>query len=105
MAPGKTHTIIVSSKAQSMLEKHVEFLARVSVSAARKLAVEYRNAVKEIRKNPERYPFLDMPGVSPHTYRKCLFSRRYELIFLMIEKTIYIDTVRDCRQNPDDALS
>lgn len=88
-----------------MLLRHVEFLARVSVLAAKKLAAEYRKSLAELKKNPEHFPFLEVDGIPPHLYRKCLFYGRYELVFLVADNIVNIDTVRDCRQNPDSLFS
>lgn len=88
-----------------MLLRHVEFLARVSVLAAKKLAAEYRKSLAELGKNPERFPFLDVSGIPPRLYRKCLFYGRYELVFLIAGNIVNVDAVRDCRQNSDNIFS
>lgn len=101
----KKYRVIVASRAEVMLLRHVDFLARVSVAAARKLVSEYRSSLTKLKKNPERFPFLDLENVPPRLYRKCLFYGRYELIFLIADETVFVDAVRDCRQNPENIFS
>jgi plasmid stabilization system protein ParE len=97
----KKYNVVLSSRAETMLMRHVEFLARVSKPAARRLSAEFRKSQNGLKTNPERYPFLELDGIPPRIYRKCLFYDRYELVFLIIENIVHIDAVRDCRQNPD----
>lgn len=99
------YAIVVSGRAEAMLMRHTEFLAKVSVPAAKKLSVEFRKALKSLKDVPDRFPFLDMDGIPRGLYRKCLFYRRYELIFLIMETVVYIEAVRDCRQDPGHILS
>lgn len=105
MAHAKEYAVRVSSRALSMLETHIEFLARVSIPAARKLSAEYRKAVVGLNSNPERFPFIEADDIPPRTYRRCLFARRYELVFLITGTLVFVDAVRDCRQDPDNLLS
>lgn len=99
------YRVNVSNVAREMLLEHVEFLARVSVVAAYKLIDEFEDALDRLSNNPEWFPFLRIESVQPRTYRKCLFARRYELIFLIDGNEVFVDAVRDCRQNPDELLS
>jgi len=104
MVKAKYH-VLVSIRAEAMLLQHVRFLAKVSVRAARRLSAEYKKSLAELKKNPERFPFLELDGIPPRLYRKCLFYDRYELIFMIADDIVNIDAVRDCRQNPDNLLS
>lgn len=99
------YSVVISSRAETMLVQHVTFLSRVSISAAKKLSVAFQSSLRELEQTPERFPFLVLDGIPTGLYRKCLFYNRYELIFLIIERTVYIDAVRDCRQNPENLIS
>jgi plasmid stabilization system protein ParE len=105
MEHAKEYTVRVSSRALAMLERHTRFLARVSVPAARRLSADYRKAVASLKVYPERFPFVEAVDVPPQTYRRCLFARRYELIFLLTETSVFVDAVRDCRQAPGSLFS
>ena len=99
------YTVDLSERAEEMLLRHSEFLARVSVPAARKFIAAFRTAAGGLKENPERFPFLALDGIPPKLYRKCLFLDRYELIFLICESNVSIDAIRDCRQDPENIFS
>jgi plasmid stabilization system protein ParE len=84
-----------------MMLKHTKFLANVSPDAARRLLAEYKKVAKLIADNPLQFPFadeIDVPGILPQTYRKCLFARRYKALFLVEGNNVFIDAIIDCRQ-------
>jgi hypothetical protein len=48
-----------------------------------------------------KYPYadnLDAADIPQEMYRKCLFYDRYKALFLVEDRTVYIDAVIDCRQ-------
>jgi plasmid stabilization system protein ParE len=84
-----------------MLLSHTEFLAQVSTVAARRLLEDFRKVIGQIGENPFRFSYadeLDAPGISPETYRKCFFEKRYKALFLVEGNDVYIDAIIDCRQ-------
>lgn len=95
------HKIILSEIAEEMLLTHTEFIARISTTAARKLLSEFKKIKGRLSRNPHQFPFadeIDAPGISPKTYRKCLFYNRYKALFLIEDDNVYIDAIIDCRQ-------
>ena len=98
---GKKYNVIVARRADVMLLAHTGFLARVSVSAARELLVEFKKATVLLEDNPYQFPFADktdVPDIPLRTYRKCLFFGRYKALYLVEEKYVFIDVIIDCRQ-------
>ena len=84
-----------------MLLLHTEFLARLSLAAARRLVECSEEAKVRIADNPYQFPFadeLDAPGTPSGTYRKCLFFGRYKALFLIEGDGVFIDAIIDCRQ-------
>ena len=53
------YKVILSRRADNMLIKHTEFLARVSPSAARRLLADFRKVIRVLEKTPFQYPFAD----------------------------------------------
>ena len=98
----------LSRRAEMMLLQHTEFLARVSPTAARRL-INSSNEVKvRLADNPYQFPFadgLDVPGIPPETYRKCLFAGRYKALFLIEGNDVFIDAVIDCRKENTNLLN
>ena len=99
------YDVFISDSAKDMLRQHVRFLGKVSLPAAKRLSAAYQESIKDLEKNPERFPLLEMDGIPTRLYRKCLFFDRYELIFLIIDRAVFVDAVRDCRQDPQKLFS
>ena len=97
----RKYSVELSLRAEVMLLKHTEFLARVSPAAARRLIRNSKEAKGRIADNPYQFPFadeLDVPGILRETYRKCLFDGRYKALFLVEGNDVFIDAIIDCRQ-------
>jgi plasmid stabilization system protein ParE len=95
------YNVTLSRRADNLLIAHTEFLARVSVPAARRLLAEFRKVSGVLEETPFQYPFadeLDVPGIPPETYRKCVFGGRYKAIFLIEGNEVLVDAIIDCRQ-------
>ena len=95
------YDVRLANRADRMLLAHTEFISRISTSAGRKLLSEFRSAESRLSEDPYLFPFaddLDVPGIPPETYRKCLFYGRYKAIFLIDGSNVFIDAIIDCRQ-------
>jgi plasmid stabilization system protein ParE len=95
------YNVTLAGRADKMLIAHTEFLARVSLAAARRLLTDFRKATKLLAENPFQFPYadeLDALGIPPETYRKCLFDGRYKALYIIEFNEVYIDAVIDCRQ-------
>ena len=100
MAQNK-YSVSLARRADRMLLTHTEFLSRVSPAAARRLLADFKKITGLIADNPLQFPFadeLDVPGIPPKTYRKCVFDGRYKALYLVEDDNVYIDAVIDCRQ-------
>lgn len=42
-----------------------------------------------------------MPPLPAKTYRKCLFYGRYNILYEVGDKSVYIDAIVDCRQESE----
>ena len=96
-----TYNVRLARRADRMLLSHTEFLAQVSTAAARRLLTDFKKTMKRLSDNPMAFPFadeLDVPGIPPETYRKCVFDKRYKAIYLIEDHDVYIDAIIDCRQ-------
>lgn len=92
-------SVIVSSRVGEMLLRHMEFLARVSLPAAKQFRKEFAILLEEWKQNPYQFPWETDPNLPEYTYRKALFFRRYKALFIVEESNVYLDAVVGCRQD------
>ncbi len=95
----KRYDLVVSIEALASLDAHIEFLAGVSVGAARKVAEEILADIESLTILPERCPPYDNPFVPDNRYRKLLSAKRYLIVFEITEDTVYVDAILDGRQD------
>ena len=93
------YTIRFGSRVDAMLLRHTAFLARVSVSAAKKLRTDFARILREIEDNPYQFPIDTDLNLPDGIYRKALFSKRYKALFSVSGDIVYLDAVVDCRQD------
>ena len=97
----RKYSVRLSSRADRMMLSHVEFLAQVSASAARRLLADFKKTTKKMADNPFLFPFadeLDVQGIPSDTYRKCLFDKRYKAMYIIEGSEVFIDIIIDCRR-------
>ena len=95
------YTVIIRHKAEEMLYDHVEFVGRVSVSAARDLRVTLYNAITSLDKMPFRCPQYSSKRTSDN-YRQLIVGR-YKVIFTISErdKVVKVRYILDSRRRND----
>lgn len=95
----KQYKVVISDETMQMLVYHARFLAQVSEPAAMRLIEDFREKAKSLEQFPERNPWLTDPQIPAGKYRKLLLEKRYLLVYLIKESTVYIDAVVDTRQD------
>lgn len=93
------YRIIVSSKAALMMKEHVAFLAQVNVETALHLADIFCAALLSLRELPYRCPFLMSEQIPRNKYRKLIVAEQYLFLYQVIDQTVYVDYIVDCRQD------
>lgn len=93
------YRVIVSERAMQMLVSHAAFLAQVSPDAAERLTEEFEKTANSLETMPQRCPWLTGEYIPRNAYRFILFEKRYMIIFQIMDETIYVDYVVDCRQD------
>jgi len=91
------YRIVVSDATLAMLDAHVDFLARVSKSAATKLMNEILDNIASLSDNPQRFPSCENQFIQDSRYRRMLSCKRYLVIYEIDETTVYVDYIVDCR--------
>ena len=83
---------------------HVEFLARVSESAALSLYDSYDESLDFLKSTPEICPqyYPSIPIGADLRYK--LFGKWYRIVFEIIAKDVFVYDIQDCRQDADKSL-
>lgn len=92
------YKIIFAKRVDQMLLRHVEFLSRVSVPAAKQLYREFEKIIRRLEDNPYQFSPEEDQNL-PVGYRKAIFAKRYKAVFLVKESVVYLDAVVDCRMD------
>ena len=94
-------TVIASSRVDRQLLQHMEFLARVSIPAAKRFRNEYAGILGQLEENPSQFPTDTDPNLPDGLYHKAPFAKWYKALFTTEGDTVYLDAVVDCRQSTD----
>lgn len=92
------NSIIISDEAANMIESHINSLMEVSISGADKLFLEISKSIQSLGDFPERNLWLNAPIIPAYTYRKMIDNKLCLIIYQIIENTVFIDYIIDCRQ-------
>jgi len=93
------YDIFVDHAANNKMFGHIRFLARVSVPAARRLRVALQQSIDDLKINPERFPpYISNTNVTAEL-RYNLCDKRYRIVFEIIENTVFVYDIQDCRQD------
>jgi plasmid stabilization system protein ParE len=90
-----------------MLREHADFLAQISPDAAERMMFRFDKIGDRLAENPYQFPVadeLDVPGIPPDTYRKCLFEDRYKALFQVRDSDVFVDAVIDTRRENKDLI-
>jgi mRNA-degrading endonuclease RelE of RelBE toxin-antitoxin system len=101
----KAYKLRLLPNAAFRLDTHVEFLARVSETAADKLRETFYSNIRSIPEKPESYPIYTpktTPPISPLRWK--LIEKRYRIVYGIQENTVIVFDVQDCRQDTDKNL-
>jgi plasmid stabilization system protein ParE len=103
-ADEKVYEVEVDPAANDRMAEHIEFLARVSESAADRLVDELLADICSLRKTPYRNPIYTRPYVTPGKYRYMISAKRYRIVYQIDGKFVFVDDIQDCRQDDDKSI-
>lgn len=98
------YSVRVADAAYDRMYSHVEFLARVSVTAAERLYLELEEALVFLEDSPKSCPLYIPKTPIDAELRYKLFSKRYRCIFEIIGNLLYVYDIQDCRQDTNKNL-
>lgn len=99
MEQTKNYEVMISPKAMQMLVSNAKFLAEADENAALSLVEEFQKTAQSLEILPKCFPWLKGDYIPSSTYRFAVFKKRYMLVFQIVEDTVYVDYVLDCRQD------
>jgi len=100
----KKYIIRVAPAVNDRMIEHFEFLARVSENAANKLLDELIEDINSLETSPQINPYLDRPYIELRKYRYKLSYGRYRIVYQIVNDTVFVDDIQDCRQSDDKSL-
>ena len=92
------YTVIVDPAANDRMYEHMEFLARVSESAAARLLDNLIKDIRSLESMPYRNPIYIRPFAPSGKYRYMISCKRYRIVYQIEKETVYVDDIQDCRQ-------
>jgi plasmid stabilization system protein ParE len=101
MAHNKKYHVITDPAARYRMEEHLEFLARVNENAANRLADTLLKDIRSLEKSPKSYRFFEKPYLPEGKYRYLISGGRYRIIYQIVDETVFVDDIQDCRQDDD----
>ena len=94
------YKVIVSRHVAENLLSHTGFIAQVSTEAAKRFVAEYEQIIERLEENPLQFQ-EETAFHNPDGYRRAVFAKWYKCLFIIYGETVYVDSVVDCRQNPE----
>ncbi|MCL2689326.1 MAG: type II toxin-antitoxin system RelE/ParE family toxin [Chitinispirillia bacterium] len=96
----------ISPAADDRISYHVNFLKRVSISGALRLYDKFCKELGSLDFNPERCPryFSSKKAVDDTMFRYKFCAKRHRIVIEIVDDTVYIQDVQDCRQHTNKSL-
>jgi len=82
-----------------LIENHVRFVAQVDARAARNTKERLMRAIDSLKERPESHPYWEWDGFPQKKYRKLVVPKWYVILCTVVNDTVHIDYVLDCRQD------
>jgi hypothetical protein len=98
---GKEYIVIIDASANDRMAEHIEFLARVSESAANQFLDELMASFYSLKTMPFRNPIYNRQYLPRDKYRYLIFGKRYRIVYQIEGDYVFVDDLQDCRQNYD----
>ena len=100
----KEYHVLVDPSANDRMAEHMEFLSRVSENAANRLLEELIADIRSLKKLPYRNPIYERPYLPPGKYRCMISGKRYRIVYQIVDDSVFVDDIQDCRQSDDKSI-
>jgi plasmid stabilization system protein ParE len=93
------YSIIIFPAAETRLYEHVDFRKQLNEAAAERLEQKLLGGIHSLHNMPDINGYYDDDRVPPKTFRKLLIENQFRIVFRIIDDTVYIYDIQDCRQS------
>lgn len=93
------HNIYITNEAKTMLNKHIDFLNRVSINSTIKLKKNIKEYLIILKHFPRIGQKIYLGNIELLGLRKIVVNKRYILVYNIVQNKIYITAIFDSRQN------
>ena len=100
----KVYRVVIDPAANDRIAEHIEFLARISESAASRLLNELMSGIRSLETSPYRYPVYNRPYLPTGKYRYLISGKRYRIVYQIDGDFVFVDDIEDCRQGDDKSV-
>ena len=99
MGEKQRYKVIVSDRAKQMLGVHIRFLAQVNKEAAAEKKKQIMTALRYLAQMPQRLPFVDEEYLNQSQYHKMYVEKWYFVLYQILDDTVYVEYIFDCRKD------
>ena len=95
----KKYTVLVREKCLDVFDKHVDFLAKVSIEAAEGLVDGFWKTVNGLTAFPERNVAVYLDSKPGERFHRALLGKHHAVLYAIEGSEVYVEAVIDLRQN------
>lgn len=97
----KKYKVIVSHRANEMFTDHLRFLSKATATGAKKLSQRMNKSLRTLESFPYSHTFFydDMNIIPQNKYRKMYVEKFYLVLYQVIDDTVFVEYILDCRQD------
>lgn len=95
----RKYKVLVSPKAKNMLDEHIDFLAQVNAASARNRKNEIMKSLRSLSDMPARFPLFESDYIKSGKYHKMYIEKWYLVLYQIMDDTVYVEYIIDCREN------
>jgi len=100
----KEYSVVIAPAANDRIAEHMEFLARVSEKAAKRLLNEIISGVRSLKTLPYRNPIYNRPYIPLDKYRYLIVFNRSRIVYQIDGDYVFVDEIQNCRQDEDKSI-
>ena len=93
----REYKVLVSPKTKEMMEKHIDFLAQVNKDSARNKKKAIMKGLRSLSDMPAGFPLFESDYIKSGKYHKMYIEKWYLVLYQIIDDTVYVEYIIDCR--------
>jgi mRNA-degrading endonuclease RelE of RelBE toxin-antitoxin system len=97
----RRYQVVIDPAANDRMYAHFAFLAQVSEPAAQRLLNTLVQDIQSLESMPTSNSPFERSFLPFGKYRYKLSAKRYRIVYQIVNSTVYVDDIQDCRQSDD----